>query len=378
MAVAFRTEPLRTDAHVLLVEEGWHSTLYLASALDAAGFAVTVLTANGARASCRCRGVRWTSGPALDDPRFVDHVDRMMPFDRVLPLTEAAMARLWGAGVPWRDRIFPETAQWQRRLVRDKHALIDHMAARGIRVPRQRRLAATTPPRAIIDEFGIPVVVKGATGSGGRRVRIATSLSELDHALRRSRMLGGEWVAQELIAGPTLLFGGVFRDGRALRLYAGEKLELYPRRTGGAIRLRSIDDRALVDAGVRVMRELRWTGLASADFMRSPDGEPVLLEVNPRLWGSLAGTLSAGVDLFGPFCELLAGGDPAPELGYLANDECWIFPRYLNTAAHRDLAGLARALRDLFGVQGRDWRNPRMALHILYRLYRMGRLAERL
>lgn len=33
-----------------------------------------------------------------------------------------------------------------------------------------------------------------------------------------------------------------------------------------------------------MIRELRWTGFASVDFVRSRAGSFLLLEVNPRLW----------------------------------------------------------------------------------------------
>src|SRR5262249_25102758 len=154
-------------------------------------------------------------------------------------------------------------------------------------------------------------------------------------------------------------------------VYAAEKLELYPPRTGPAIRLRSDDHAALVELGCRVLRELRWTGFASADFIRRPDDRFVFLEVNPRLWGSVAGARFADVDLFTPFAELLAGAVPPADLAFAANRECMIFPRYLLSPSYRGLSGVVHALRDLSAAQGREWRHPGFLLHILHRLYRL-------
>jgi biotin carboxylase len=354
---------------VLLVEEGWHSTMYLASGLERAGFGVTVLTANGSTARCRHRTTEWISGPPVASAAFVPCLRGLGSFDHILPLTESVMARLWDAGIA----TFPITEPWQRRLLRNKHALIEHMACRGIAVPRQRRVVDDLDLDAL--GLGDALAIKGSTGSAGRMVRLVKTRGALEAAVARARQLGGEWVVQEAIASPTYLFGGLFDRGRALRIYAAEKLEQHPPQTGGAIRLRSIHEAALVDAGTRVMRELAWTGFASADFVRRADGTFLLLEVNPRLWGSLAGAMSAGVDLFAPFAALLGGEHPAPELAFEANDDCWIFPRYLNAARHRTWAGASRALRDLRGEQGRDWRDPRFVLHVIRRLRRMKRLA---
>lgn len=365
---------------VLLVEEGWHSTMYLARALEDAGHAVTVLTANGSTASCRRRSVRWISGPPLASPGFPAHLAGVMAgarFAHVLPLTEPAMARLWDAPGPWSDRLHPVTAAWQRHLLRDKHALVEHMAARGIDVPAHRRLDAQPDLGAAVRALGLPLVIKGDRGSAGRMVRIVDTMAALELAVRRARTLGGAWILQELIAGPTYLFGGLFHDGRPLRIYAARKVEQQPPRTGGASRLRSTDDPGLIDVGLRTLRELRWTGFASADLMRRPDGRHVLLEVNPRLWGSLAGAASAGVDLFTPFAAVLAGQVPPAQLGFAADDDCLIFPRYLGAASHRNLAGARRALGHLRGDQGRDWRDPVFVVHILRRLFHLRQQSQR-
>jgi predicted ATP-grasp superfamily ATP-dependent carboligase len=141
--------------------------------------------------------------------------------------------------------------------------------------------------------------------------------------------------------------------------------------------VRSVSDPALVDVGVRAIELLGWTGFASVDLMRRGDA-PVVLEINPRLWGSFAGATSAGVELLAPFAQLIAGQVPAPALDFAAGSTCMIFPRYLNAAAHRNVAGFVQAWRDLRGEQGRDWRDPRFVLHVLRRLYYMKHQAVRL
>lgn len=366
---------------MLLLEEGWSQTLYLARALEDASYDVTVLTANGTAACYRRRNVAWCSGPVLASARFLPHLDRMMretPFDHVLPLTESMMSRLWDAEPVWGDRIYPAADEWQRRLLRDKHLLVEHMASRGVAVPGQQRLDAALEASAVARAFGMPLVVKAATGAGGAKVRIVETAAQLARAARRARVLGGDWAVQEFVAGPTYLFGGLFHDGRPLRIYAAEKLAQYPPRTGPAIRLRSDDDPVLLTLGLRVFRELRWTGFASADFIRRRDGSFVFLEVNPRPWGSIAAARSAGVDLFTPFSELLAGDVPSPDLAFVANQECRIFPRYLMSPAYWRLGGVAHAFRDLLGHQGQEWRHAGFLRHILTRLYWLRRHGETL
>jgi hypothetical protein len=366
---------------VVLLDEGWAQTIDLAVGLENAGHRVTVLTASGGTACYRYRTMQWLSGPTLQSPDLIPYLDQLMiatPFDHVLPLTEAAMIRLWDANPSWASRITPAAAGWQRRLLRDKYALSEHLAALGVDVPRHRRLSLDASPAALARELGLPLVVKGATGAGGTRVRIVETVAELARAMQRASSIGGAWGVQEFVDGPTLLFGGVFHDGRPLRIFAGEKLEQYPRRTGPAIRMRSLADPALLELGTRILGELRWTGFASADFIRRSDGRYSFLEVNPRLWGSAGAARSAGVDLFTPFAAMLAGELPAPDLAFATQQDVRIFPRYLLSPAYWRPTGIMRALRDLFGAERQPWRHPGFVRHLAARMYRMHRRRDSL
>lgn len=309
------------------------------------------------------------AGTRFDD----DDAAPTWAFDVLVPLTERVMAQLWSACVPWADRVWPSTDAWQRRVVRDKILLVDELAARGIPTLRQHRVdleSARSIERAARD-LHYPLVMKGATGVGGERVRIVDSRGELDLAVQRARELGGAWCFQEWASGPTYLVGGVFDEGRALRLYAGEKLEQFPPRVGPAIRLRSTLDARVREVGTAAMQELWWTGFASADVIRRADGTVALLEINPRPWGSIGCAASAGVDLMTPFAAMLRGEIVDESLACRDGDEHAVFPRYLMAPAYRGLRGAIMAARDL--VRESEWRHPRFLMHALRRLGRLSR-----
>ncbi len=59
----------------------------------------------------------------------------------------------------------------------------------------------------------------------------------------------------------------------------------------------SVDIPDLEAAGLDLLDELDWHGVAMVEFLRDPDtGEFRLMEVNPRFWSSLPFTVQAGVD----------------------------------------------------------------------------------
>ena len=351
---------------VALLDEGWAQTVELAIALKDRNYDIDVMTTVGRTQLFRKHGITWRCGPQLTSGEFPPWIEQVVTtgaFDHVLPLTERCAYRLWDLAPAWRDRVFPATEAWQRALLRDKFHMSAHVAAHGVAIPWQRRLASADE----LDADDPPLVVKAARGTGGAQVHIVETSGDRDRA-RRAVARGGDWGVQELIRGATYLVGGVFQRGRALRLYAAEKVEQYPLRTGPAIRLRSVGDPALLDLAARVLGALDWTGFASVDFVRDPDGGYRFLEVNPRPWGSLGAARLAGVDLFSPFAELLAGGSPAADLAFAGDLDCRIFPRYLLSPAYRGLGGALHAVRDLLGPAGRAWRSPGFVRYALQTL----------
>ncbi|HEY0195643.1 MAG TPA: ATP-grasp domain-containing protein [Kofleriaceae bacterium] len=354
-----------TRRRVALLDEGWAQTIELAMALKDRDHDIIVITANGRSQLFRQHGIDWQCGPELGSPALAPWLEERITagaFDHVLPLTERWAYTLWDLAPAWADRVYPATAPWQRALLRDKLTMSEHVAAHGVAIPWQRRLAAEADLE--LDLAALPVVVKAARGAGGTQVHIVETAADLARA-RAAVARGGDWGVQELIPGPTFLVGGVFQRGRAIRQYAAEKVEQYPTRTGPAIRLRSASDPRLLALAARVIGALDWTGFASVDFVRAADGDYRFLEVNPRPWGSLSAARLAGVDLFTPFAELLAGGSPAADLAFADGHDCRIFPRYLLAPAYRGLGGALHAVRDWLGPAGRDWRSPSFVRYAL-------------
>jgi hypothetical protein len=135
-----------------------------------------------------------------------------------------------------------------------------------------------------------------------------------------------------------------------------------------------VHDAALLEVALTVFRELRWTGLASVDFIAASGGRHLFLELNPRPWGSITAAAEAGVDLFTPFAEMLRGRAPTADLAFRPNVESTVFPLYfLSRPFWRRGRALDAAVRDLAGSQGVPWRTVGQATHLLHRLYRVGR-----
>lgn len=74
-----------------------------------------------------------------------------------------------------------------------------------------------------------------------------------------------------------------------------------------------VDDGKLLDLGTRLIAELDLSWLYDCDVMLDREGNPRVLEINPRPSGSIATTISAGVPLLDDLVSL-ALGQPVPEV----------------------------------------------------------------
>jgi hypothetical protein len=326
-----------TGPRVLLIAPRWTSAGVLAEGLSSVGCEVhRLLDLRGIfvsdEESQRRRAFSWPDRRFASTTRInsvldgdltstVERLTREHRIDIVLPIFEPAIYELWrhppelgGAA------LHPPTQPWQRDLVRSKRAMSDAARAWGVDVPGQRSVRCAQDITAGIAELGLPIVLKDVVGGGGARVEVCDTKAEVHAALARITSVGGEPpILQEFIVGPTYLAGGLFDEGRAVRVYTGMKVEQWPPRVGPSAVLRSVEAPVLVDELCKVMAGLRWTGLVSTDFIGRPDGSFAFIEVNPRPWGTLGAAVVAGVDLTTPYAELLRGGHPGADLRVTAD-----------------------------------------------------------
>jgi hypothetical protein len=355
----------------MLLDENWHSTAVVAVGLRDAGWDVHVLTPGSLRPVLDGLGPRVTlhHTPDVQDDAYEATIAafaaRLTPA-HIVPLSDAINQRLWGSERRGRVPLFPYATPEQQRLLSDKHAMSTLAAEEGVPVPRERRFHGAGELDAALDAIGLPAVVKGATGVAGDSVFIVQTREAAHAAALSAQGLGGRLAAvQQYVQGPTFLAGGLFLDGEPLRLFAAEKIEMHPPQTGPAVRVRSTDDAALLAHTRTVFAALRWTGIASADFLRDADGVYRFLEVNPRPWGSVAAARACGVDLFTPFAALLAGERPAPDLAFVAARDVALLPQLPQL---RLRGGDFRASAALL-VDPAVWRQLRSLPPVVVRLY---------
>jgi len=212
----------------------------------------------------------------------------------------------------------------------DKHATMLVAESVGVTVPKT--LAPETPDE--LEQCALwayPLVVKARGGQG--RFAYANSFGELRHVHRRIANQSGSVGAdaqplplvQEYIAGTGHGYFALCDHGRVLASFMHQRVREVPPSGGPSSMARSFTDPALEDAGKRVLGALEWSGVAMVEFKReTASGRYVLIEVNPKFWGSLGLAIAAGVDFPWLMVQLALTGTVEAPAGYRDTAYQWL------------------------------------------------------
>jgi predicted ATP-grasp superfamily ATP-dependent carboligase len=133
---------------------------------------------------------------------------------------------------------------------------------------------------------------------------------------------------QEYIHGDGYGVEVLFNHGEPRAVFMHKRLREYPI-TGGASTLReSIYNERMKNVALDLMEGLEWHGVAMVEFkLDTKDGEPKLMEVNGRFWGSLPLSIASGVDFPYLLHKMATEGDVEPVFEYKTGVKCrWLIP----------------------------------------------------
>jgi predicted ATP-grasp superfamily ATP-dependent carboligase len=241
--------------------------------------------------------------PGPENPNaFVDALERELrrrSYDVLLPIRDESVDAVLGererlerhAAIPYTDRDTLEQG-------RDKYLTVQAARAVGLAHP-QTATPETVDYRALDERFGFPVVVKPRVSAGRQGVVVCDDRAAVEDAVERITETFGDVILQEFI--PNGGERGVYTiydwDSQRRATCVQERIRTNPPEGGSSTLRKTIEAPDLIRLGDRLLSSLSWQGLGMAEFRIDPrDGEPKLLEINTRPWGSLALSVHAGVD----------------------------------------------------------------------------------
>ena len=220
------------------------------------------------------------------------------------------------------------------RVALDKEKTRQFAAELGLRSPHTRLVTQSSPKPAQFPVVLKPIHSKRASGTEVKHysVTMARCLEDWDSALRDvySQVDVQE---QEYVFGRGIGVEMLFEHGEPRWHFVHERLHEVPLTGGGSSYRQAIDAATyLIEPAERLLRALRWHGVAMVEFKLTAAGEVFLVEINPRFWGSLALGIDAGVDFPAGLLSIGAGEPLPPQPVYrvgqrtrnIANDIFWM------------------------------------------------------
>ncbi len=310
-------------------------------------------------ASKYCSGRLSLPNPIRDWREHADRVRALIEdrgFVTVLPTDDYAVYALarskdeseWPVSLP-----VPELASYMRS--QDKLSAWRAALNIGLTAPRTMLADTVNALRDALAALPPPYVVKLNRGNGGVGLLISDDVARIIENFRCNPDVADDVfdfkrvLVQEYIPGETHDVGLLFNEGEPRATFTSRRILTYPPGAGGGIYNETTDRPDLREQAIALLRELRWHGPAAVEFrVDSRDGSAKFIEVNGRLWGTLALSTNVGIDFPTLACRMAVDGDVEPRFSHLAGRRYrWPLPN-----GFRHVAGSGRPLQSLWMLFG--------------------------
>ncbi|KPQ45033.1 MAG: D-alanine--D-alanine ligase [Candidatus Methanoperedens nitroreducens] len=217
--------------------------------------------------------------------------------------------------VPFED--FPKMMQ-----LHNKNEVMKLASELDIRIPGTYEINNATDIEKFSKEMEYPVVIKlrNATSSVGISYVYSASefVSKYKQTIQKFNLKSSEYpIVQEYIPGSGYGVSMLYNQGDIRASFTHKRLREYPI-TGGPSTLRvSVRNQEMENAARKILDHVNWHGVAMVEFkLDERTNKPVLIEVNPRFWGSVYQAIAAGVNFPYLLYEMALYGDVEPVFNY--------------------------------------------------------------
>ncbi|MFL5885699.1 MAG: hypothetical protein ACJ77M_11560, partial [Thermoleophilaceae bacterium] len=144
---------------------------------------------------------------------------------------------------------------------------------------------------------------------GAVRQRGSTYVDEAGQLDNLVDEFGSPYLIQDVVAGQVWSVAGVLTDDGLLGSAVARYLRTWPPEGGNVAFAETVEPPpGLADKVTALLRALGWTGIFELELIRSGStGEFTSIDLNPRLYGSLALASGAGAPLAVVFCDWVLG-----------------------------------------------------------------------
>lgn len=206
-------------------------------------------------------------------------------------------------------------------LAMDKQRTYDFAESIGVPIPKTIYPKSVSDLEEIATKITYPCVIKWLYEVGGNIVEYGYNKEDLlAKYMNICQRYGfdeqsGLPMIQEYITGKGVGHFALYRDGVPLHSYQHIRLREAPPNGGASAAARTIKDQQLAEYSHRILKALKWNGVAMVEFKQRADGSLVLMEINPKFWGSFDLGFAAAVNFPYDIVRVVQG-DTDPEDTY--------------------------------------------------------------
>jgi predicted ATP-grasp superfamily ATP-dependent carboligase len=275
-------------------------------------------------------------------------------------------------------------------LAVSKERTLGLAAALGIPVPASLPVGEPCDLRAALAEVGLPAVLKpvqswvvDGNGTGTRLTSVLVQdLDEAAKTLAWMRSCGGSVLVQPWLPGGREACSLFYADTRVWARFAQKSHREWPALGGVSVLCESVSlDARIAEWSEALIRAIGLEGCSMVEFRRDREGQPVLMEVNPRMGATAALAVRCGVDFPGLLYAWGTGEELQAVEGYRVGrrvrwlvGDLWYLTSALTAGRSPEVPSRTRALGAVLAdfvlrpshIDVWSWRDPRPALTELY------------
>lgn len=196
------------------------------------------------------------------------------------------------------------------RIANDKELTLKHAVEAGLRIPKSVTIGNISELQDNATKINYPVVIKHRQSSGAQGVSYAHSPSELINTYKKMNHIQEKPIVQEYIKGQGYGFFALFnKDSKPIATFTHKRIREYPITGGQSTFCESVVEPQVQKDGMKLLESLDWYGLAMVEFKVDEKGNPILMEINPRFWGSMPLAIASGIDFPYLLYRLALDGD---------------------------------------------------------------------
>ena len=252
----------------------------------------------------------------------IEYIHAIEKIDVIIPNFDAELYNFIKISPQLKDlgieTFLPTNEQFESR---DKVKLFKFGEKHGFLIPKDKTIYDVSELSATAKEFGYPLVVKG-------KYYEATVAYTLEQAQKAFHKLNAKWglpiIVQEFISGTEVNIAAL-GDGEGNTISAVPMRKLFITDKGKAWAGITLEEQSLIDLAEKFIQATKWRGGFEIEIMRTQDGKPYIMEVNPRFPAWIYLTVGAGQNQPAALVKLALGEKVKPFTTYAVGK---LFIRY--------------------------------------------------